>query len=205
MNQTYKCDSKQIYGLRYSLKLIQYWMVLRKAILYQIELIVFEKYVGHKFTIKIATHFSKTRGAGLFWKYIEQFDARWLPLFRTIKSFSFETQVHLENVYFWRRSVTNQLFSWADGFGHKHEGGACSIVFHCPLPPGETFFFHPTICEWGKRMKNNLSRWTLEVKTRAMSTWTRRRSTRGRTRRKVSTTGTGWSEARSPTPGSSDE
>lgn len=70
MNQTYKCDSKQIYGLRYSLKLIQYWMVLRKAILYQIELIVFEKYVGHKFTIKIATHFSKTRGAGLFWKYI---------------------------------------------------------------------------------------------------------------------------------------
>ena len=28
------------------------------------------------------------------------------------------------------------MFSWADGFGHKHEGGACSIVFHRALPPG---------------------------------------------------------------------
>ena len=36
--------------------------------------------------------------------------------------------------------MTNQLFSWADGFGHKHEGGACSIVFHCTLPPGGAFF-----------------------------------------------------------------
>ena len=32
------------------------------------------------------------------------------------------------------------MFSWTDGFGHKHEGGACSIVFHCALPPGDTFF-----------------------------------------------------------------
>ena len=39
--------------------------------------------------------------------------------------------------------MTNQLFSWADGFGHKHEGGACSIVFHCPLSPGESFFSIP--------------------------------------------------------------
>ena len=38
----------------------------------------------------------------------------------------------------WRLSVTNQKFSSAEG--HKHEGGASSIVFHRSHPSGETFF-----------------------------------------------------------------
>ena len=54
-------------------------------------------------------------------------------------------------------------------------------------------FLHPT---------KNLTRWTLEVRPRAMSTWTRRRLTQGLTRRKGWTTATGWWEARSATPGS---
>ena len=32
------------------------------------------------------------------------------------------------------------MFRVAGGFGHKHEGGASSIVLHGPLPPGQTFF-----------------------------------------------------------------
>ena len=32
------------------------------------------------------------------------------------------------------------MFRVAVGFGHKHEGGASSIVLHGPLPSGETFF-----------------------------------------------------------------
>ena len=52
----------------------------------------------------------------------------------------------------WRLSVTNQKFSSAEG--HKHEGGASSIVFHRPHPPGETFFLltHEKR-KWLKKMK----------------------------------------------------
>ena len=56
-------------------------------------------------------------------------------------------------------------------------------------------FLHPT---------KNLTRWTLEVRPRAMSTWTRRRLTQGQTRRKGWTTATGWWEARSAAPGSAE-
>ena len=67
----------------------------------------------------------------------------------------------------------------------------------------QPFFCIPiSLVSGGKRMKNLTSRWTLEGTTQAMSTWTRRRSTRGRRRKGGSTTATGWWEARSAAPGS---
>ena len=104
----------------------------------------------------------------------------------------------------WRLSVTNQKFSSAEG--HKHEGGASSIVFHRPHAPGETFF--PGLLPHDKkkcpRRKENLNRWTLEVMLTSMSMLTLRKLTqrRKRKRQKVKMMVTGLLGGRSLAQGS---
>ena len=102
----------------------------------------------------------------------------------------------------WRLSVTNQKFSSAEG--HKHEGGASSIVFHRPHPPGETFFSANT---WKKEVAPDneiLNRWTLEVMLTSMSMLTLRKLTRRpkRKRQKVKMMVTGLLGGRSLAQGS---